>query len=225
MSKGSSLLPALLCFAVLVIPARGAAQDLGLLLGVSDDYRDRQDTGFPQRFSTYWITYTSGKAENVRRMEGLVVPRSSGFWRLAVTRACSGTTGDEMRCADTLWAAPASRPLPRIRAWKPEDPICAYRHFEILFASPTVLSVAHTEGGSEADGCDPDTERSYTVRTYESPEPVRFSSLGPDAAAAFQDAAKRAIKKLRRSRAPNVRGYLRKPLSIAELLKELERAV
>jgi len=190
-SKGRSRLPALLCFAVLAIPSGGAAQDLGLLLGVSDDYRDRRDTGFPQRFSTYWITWRNGRAENVRRMEGLVVPRASGFWRLAVTRACSGTTGDEMRCADTLWAAPGSRPLPRIRAWKPDDPICAYRHFEILFASPTVLSVVHEEGGSEA--CDPDTERSYTVRTYESPEPVRFSSLGQGAAAAFQDAAKRAI--------------------------------
>jgi hypothetical protein len=126
-----------------------------------------------------------------------VVPRASGFWRVAVIRRCALPDAadpddlDRVHCYDSLWTAPIRQPIPPvIEAWVQP---CTTEYYDLHFASPSYIALSSRLWQSDcaARGFS-DTYRSW-VRTYETESGVAFASLGAGAGAAYQAAARRAL--------------------------------
>jgi hypothetical protein len=181
-------------FALLAAAAPAAAQDVGLLIGLSEA---SEYDSIPARLTTHWITYTGGEVHVIQTKDGLVVPRATGLWRAAITRFCdlpdpaNPDDLDRVHCYDSLWTAPASRPLPAaVQRW--HEP-CTTEYLDLHFVSPSHLSLSSRLWESDcAARSFSDTYASWAT-TWERAEPVAFASLGTGAGAAYQEAARRAL--------------------------------
>lgn len=178
--------------ATLSQPALG--QDIGLLLGLS---APSETDSLPARLATEWITYSRGTARKARTLAGLVIPRPSGFWRVAIVRGCAVPDAadpddlDRVHCYDSLWTAPITQPVPPvIEGWVQP---CTTEYYDLHFASPSSIALSSRLWESDcAARSFSDTYRAW-VRTYESERPVKFASLGAGASEAYQDAVRRAL--------------------------------
>jgi hypothetical protein len=181
-----------------------AAQPSGVLLGVAVGDPDRANL---QVLRTYWIVGDARGAEVKAILPGLLVPRADGFVRIGVVRSCEpfpdedlneglgGPHKGDVRCTDAYWVAPGTAsPPPSDRAGEGDDVPCSYQSRTIRFASPIAVASRFYDGNSES--CEPrgwHWSEAALVHAVGGREPIDAADvLGPRAAAAFADAARRA---------------------------------
>lgn len=144
----------------------------------------------PDRFVTHWIEYDGERAQEVNKIDGVLVPRADGFWRVTVTRACSDSEPDDPRvhCADSIWTGRALEAIPGLIQDTVSNP-CTTEYFRIDFASPVMLSVSSRYWQSDCSQRSFSDDNRAIVRRYESDEPVPFGALGAGAGDAYRKAA------------------------------------
>ena len=127
----------LVILSLTVFAPAARAQDIGLLLGLAGpDDRD----SVPLALTTEWVVISGGAARQVHTLPGLVVPRTSGFWRMSLIRACAPPDStdpflaDRVHCYDSVWVAPAGQPIPPVtESWV--EP-CTTEFVEVHFFEP-----------------------------------------------------------------------------------------
>ena len=197
-----------------VAPAPEAtASQAGVLLAYS---------GGPDNYSPYrtaWIVFSANDARVAVTVPDIIVPRSTGFWRLGSTVACE-FSGESQQDAsrEIIWQSPVEKtPVfnqgPPCKSHKsaipdqveeeenaaPADssgaqvPLCSVETASILFVSPTHLA----ERFNDYDRCDPRGGRDTTrndVRALDNPAPVSLSDLfGAAAAKSYRSAEQKGF--------------------------------
>jgi hypothetical protein len=189
------------------------AQPAGILLG----YGEVTSKGGYQ-YKTIWIVFSLDEVRVVSTVPDMIVPRSSGFWRVGRTIICeydSSTEQDNSR--DALWQtaienAPVIKQGPPCKSHKPGDvddsdyesegsqseghhvALCSREDAKLLFVSPAYLA----ENFDEYDTCDArgghDTNR-HDVRSLDRGAPISLAEvLGAQAAKQYSLAAKKGFK-------------------------------
>ena len=140
------------------LEADESSDDRGLLLGVyfpeGATWQMLQNAGplYPDvspephvRYLTFWIFRHQGEA-TIRSMQGLLVPRNSGFWRVGSHIVKAGD-GEDADYDERLWATPAEKPQPLPPKADPE--INGQSTTLITYAGPEYVSYqSHWQGGA-----------------------------------------------------------------------------
>jgi hypothetical protein len=139
------------------------AADRGLLLGIYlpnaatwDDLRDevRDQKWVPDvsmepqgKYLTFWISRSGGGSVKIQAIEGLLVPRSTGFWHIG-TQIVTSEEHPESNFAEQIWAVPAGeKPVPP----KSDSGIDGRSIRLITYAGPAYVAyLLHWEGGAGA---------------------------------------------------------------------------
>jgi hypothetical protein len=187
------------------------AQQAGVLLGYGEQ---TSDSGY--QYKTMWIVFSQEDAHVAATVQDVIVPRSTGFWRVGKTILCEYDASTEQNSSrDVLWQtaiekAPLIEQGPACKSHKPGDlreneddgpsdathqhvNLCGREAGELHFVSPGYIA----EEFNAWDGCDPrggrDTLRD-NVRPIEKGEPVSLEEFfGERAAGAYSLAAKKGF--------------------------------
>lgn len=194
------------------VSSTARSQQAGVLLG----YSELTSKGGDQ-YKTVWIVFSRDEVRVVAAVPDVIVPRSSGFWRVGRTIICeydSSTEQDSSR--DVLWQtaienAPVIKQGPPCKSHQPGDvddsadkregppsaghhvALCRREDAKLLFVSPAYLA----ENFDDYDTCDPrggrDTNR-HDVRSLDGGAPISLADFfGERAAKEYSLAAKKGF--------------------------------
>ncbi len=187
------------------------AQQAGVLLGYGEQ---TSDSG--EQYKTMWIVFSPEEAHVAATVQNVIVPRATGFWRVAKTIICEYDASTEQDSArDVLWQtaiekAPLIEQGPPCKIHKPGDSteneddgpsdpahshvyLCGRETGKLFFVSPRYIA----EEFDAWDGCDPrggrNTLRDH-VRAIEKGEPISVAEIfGERSAGAYSLAAKKGF--------------------------------
>jgi len=142
-------------------PDAQASDDRGLLLGMyfpnSATWEMLRNAGLESKwvsdispkphgkYLTFWIFRQKGEVK-IRSMEGLLVPRKNGFWRVGTQIVKSGDSEDA-DFDEQFWAAPADKREPQ--PLKVDREINGQSTSLITYAGPEYISyLSHWQGGA-----------------------------------------------------------------------------
>jgi len=178
-------------------PAGANAPAVAVLIGVADrvdaiEHRPRQN------LVTYLVTASPTAAQIAARANGLILPRSSGWWQVVVTRSCDRKPESQQSCADSISALPLTGPHASVRPDTGRlagagDP-CNFDYKALTFVSPTILGASQHTGHSEK--CDPRGwawQDSHWIQRYDNDTLVAYTNWGDVADSAFTRAWRSAI--------------------------------
>lgn len=172
-------------------------------------------------YQTVWMgADASGKFRVLVTIPGLVVPRHDGFWHVGVKQVCefqSSESGGNESIEQVIWAAAIGKPgeveqEQPCRQHKPDDYAspngrteddknkisqCGYTLTDIEFLSAELISQRqYTSQSEDCDARGGHYDETYSVRRFDSKEPLSFGELlGPRAGSAYT----RAIPKTARN--------------------------
>jgi hypothetical protein len=157
----------------------------GLLLGL------RGERGGVTTYRTLWIAPQKGALKLVAQAQDVLVPRSSGWWRVGQGRYQSGS-GDWVYDIDAPWAVPVKE-KPWVGAMKFDtetDQCNSVGRFKILFVGPDQISLETDQGGFCEGAAHPwqsNNLNTYPLETFRY-APEGWGGLGgnPDQALKFQ---------------------------------------
>ena len=178
-------------------PAGTGVPSVAVLIGVADrvdplEHRPRQN------LVTYLVTASPTAAQIAARVNGLILPRASGWWRVVVTRSCDRSPESQRSCADSISALPLSGPRVTVRPDTGRlagagDP-CNFDYKALTFVSPTILGASQHIGHSEK--CDPrgwSWQDSHWIQRYDNDTLVAYTNWGDLADSAFTQAWRKAV--------------------------------
>jgi hypothetical protein len=191
---------------------QASAPQAGVLLGYA---QFRPDERF--EYETMWIVFSPTEAHVAASVPDIIVPRSTGFWRLGTTVACEFSADNQQDSArEVVWQtpvdkAPAFKQGPLCKNHKPGDspdsgeeagaadsnaghvPLCAKETAKLYFVSPTHVA----EEFDDFDACDARGGRDITrddVRSIDASEPISLADLfGERAAKSYAAAEKKGF--------------------------------
>jgi hypothetical protein len=137
---------------------------LGINLGSVSSTTGTSNASADIGYHTYWIVRDDGGTRIAATLQGIVVPRGNGFWRLDVTNVCEfdGTSNTNRA---VIWEAPVGKTATLYQG-KPcmkrkGLQRCGYVTARLLFASPSLVSEEYEQGPTEE--CEPRGGRWTTV--------------------------------------------------------------
>ncbi len=182
--------------------ATAMAQQAGVLLGYSD----------ADGYKTMWIVFSPTEARVVATVPDLIVPRSTGFWRLATAVVCEYDPRSQRDSSrDVVWQTPIDK-APLVNQHAPckshsvehleesehDDspphnaktfvPLCGKESGQLLFVSPEYFA----EEFNASDRCDARGGHDVTrdeVRPLNAGDPISLTALFADQAAPAYSAA------------------------------------
>lgn len=191
---------------------QSAAPQAGVLLAYSGH-------GGYSQYQTAWIVFSANNARVAVTVPDIIVPRSTGFWRLGSTVACEFSADSQQDASrEIIWQSsvektPVFNQGPPCKSHKsaipdqveeeensaPADssgaqvPLCPVETASILFVSPTHLA----ERFNDYDRCDPRGGRDTTrddVRALDDPAPISLTDLfGAAAANSYRSAEQKGF--------------------------------
>lgn len=194
---------------------QAAGPQAGVLLAYSGH-------GSYSQYQTAWIVFSANGARVATTVPDIIVPRSTGFWRLGTAVACEFSAESQQDASrEVIWQSPVEKtPVfnqgPPCKSHKsaipdqveeeenaaPADsggaqvPLCAVETASIVFVSPTHLA----EQFNDYDRCDPRGGRDTTrddVRALDNPAPINLTDLfGPSAIDFYRSAAKKGFAEI-----------------------------
>ncbi len=123
---------ALLCCLLSCLSVPSAAQQSGVLLGLTGV--QCSDNKCANRSHTLWIAPAEGKLKVLADLDDLIVPRTSGFWRVAIRSRCHATDWSISQ-EDALTVQPVTAKAPDRHDNCKEAEKEATRNYEKLIAS------------------------------------------------------------------------------------------
>jgi hypothetical protein len=169
------------------------------------------------QYKTMWIVFSLDEVRVAATVPDVIVPRSSGFWRVGRTIICEYDPSNEQdKSRDALWQTaienvPVINQGPPCKSHQPGDvddsayyrdasqsaehhiALCSREDAKLLFVSPAYLA----ENFDDYDTCDPrggrDTNR-HDVRTLDGGAPISLTEFfGERAAKQYGLAAKKGF--------------------------------
>jgi len=215
--RAAQMLLASLLFAF-VAKGQSAGVLLGLVVEPARAEEDPYSVAEP-KYQTLWAAVDSnGKFGGLTTIPDLIVPRRRGFWHVGVKQTCEfepNEAGGNETTDQVVWTAAIGKPgavdleqpcsshkpneyapsYGRTESDRTKTSQCGYSLTDIEFLSAELISWKRYTSQSEA--CEPrggHYSETYSVRRFESTEPLRFGELfGPQAASAYARAVRRRI--------------------------------
>src|SRR5215472_13896267 len=186
------------------------AQQAGVLLAYAEP---NSDMGHDYR--TMWIVFSPAEARVFTTVPDVIVPRSTGFWRVGRTIVCEYGSSDSWGSfQEILWQTPLEK-VPVIKQGSPcgntrpgggtdggaqsdslasDVNVCGRETTTLLFVSPTYLAEQFENAWDGCDGRGDQYTTRNVVRTLDNGPPISLDEFfGDRAAKAYKVAAKKGF--------------------------------
>ena len=183
-------------------PVKG--QQAGVLLVYG---RPTSDINY--EYKTVWVVFSPAEAQIVATVPDVIVPRSTGFWRIGSAQVCDYQRDSWGTTQEVLWQTPVEKtPLIEGVPCKNEETAnsdttgdsatseeaglnaCTHNAVKLLFVSPAYISEEFNSGQADCDGRGGHDVTRNEVRTFDTDVPLSLDEFfSAQAAKAYRVAA------------------------------------
>jgi hypothetical protein len=190
-----------------------AAQQSGVLLAYG---RPHSDTSY--EYKTVWVVFSPAEAHVVAMVPDVIVPRSTGFWRLGDARVCDYQRDGWGTTYEVIWQTPIEK-APLIDEGPPckneddetantentdnsapspaSDPAlnaCTHESAWLIFVSPSYISEEFNRNQADCDGRGGHDVTRNEVRAFDTDVPLSLDEFfSAQAAKAYRVAARKGF--------------------------------
>ncbi len=164
-------------------------------------------------YKTVWVVFSPAEAQIVATVPDVIVPRSTGFWRIGTAQVCDYQRDSWGTTREVLWQTPVEKtPLIEGVPCKDEETAnsdttgdsatseeaglnaCTHNAVKLLFVAPAYISEEFNSGQADCDGRGGHDVTRNEVRTFDTDVPLSLDEFfGAQAAKAYGVAARKGF--------------------------------